>query len=64
LRTFEDIPSIIITASGKAERIPRDQPGIDILQALVGELQKTLLDTLPVLIDRLNPGTFGEYFIC
>jgi hypothetical protein len=27
---------------------------------MIGELQQTLLRTLPVLIDRLNPGTFSE----
>jgi hypothetical protein len=47
-------------AYGKAESIPRDQPGSVRLHEMIGELQQTLLRTLPVLIDRLNPGTFGE----
>jgi hypothetical protein len=47
-------------AYGKAESIPRDQPGSGRLHGMIGELQQTLLRTLPVLIDRLSPGTFGE----
>jgi hypothetical protein len=57
---FEDIPSIIMMAYGKAGSIPRDQQGSDRLLGLIGDLQQTLLGILPVLIDRLNPGTFSE----
>jgi len=48
-------------AYGKAESIPRDRPGSGRLHGMIRELQQTLLRTLPVLIDRLNPGTLGEY---
>jgi methyl-accepting chemotaxis protein len=47
-------------AYGKAESIPRDRAGSVRLHGMIRELQKTLLRTLPLLIDRLNPGTFRE----
>lgn len=48
-------------AYGKAEGIPRDRPGCGRLYGMIGELQKTLLRTIPLLIDRLNPGTFSTF---
>jgi hypothetical protein len=46
-------------ASGKSETIPRDHPESEKLDKTIRELQKTLLRTLPILIDRLNPVTIG-----
>lgn len=54
---------MIMMAYGKAESIPKDRPGRNRLLGMVGDLQQTLLDTIPVLIDELNPGTFREYSI-
>jgi len=47
-------------AYDKAENIPRDRPGSDRLHGMIRELQQTLLRTIPVLIEKLNPVTFGE----
>ncbi len=63
LRTFEDIPNIMCMARSKAKNFPldRDRPDIIELHESIGKLQDTLIKTLPDLIDRLNPGTFGEW---
>jgi hypothetical protein len=47
-------------AYSKAESIPRDRPESGRLHWIIGELQQTLLGTIPVLIDIFKPGTFGE----
>jgi hypothetical protein len=47
-------------AYGKAVNIPQDRPGSARLRGMIGELQQTLLRTIPVLIDRLNTVNFGE----
>ena len=64
LRAFEDIPNVIIMAYGKAKSLPPDRPSNDRLHGLIGALQQTLLETIPVLIDRLNPGTFSGLPLC
>jgi hypothetical protein len=48
-------------AHGKAESIPRDRPESATLHEMIRKLQQDLLYALPLLIDRLNPGTFGEW---
>ncbi|KAE9373805.1 hypothetical protein N431DRAFT_407513 [Stipitochalara longipes BDJ] len=58
LRVFEDIPNVIMMAYGKAGTIPQDRPGSLQLHRMIGELQQTLLRTIPDLIDRLNPVNF------
>lgn len=47
-------------AYGKAKSIPPDQKGVVRLHNAIGKLQQTLVESIPVLIGRLNPGTFGE----
>jgi hypothetical protein len=62
LRAFEDIPNVIHMAQKKSRTFPLDDsnPESVRLHESVGELQKTLLRSLPDLIERLNPGTFRE----
>lgn len=47
-------------ASDKVENIPRDRPRGDQLHRTVRDLQQTLLRVLPLLIEKLNPGTLGK----
>jgi hypothetical protein len=48
-------------AYSKVETIPRAHPRSERLLRMAQDLQQTLLRTLPTLIDRLNPGTLGEW---
>ena len=47
-------------AYGKAKSIPPDQKGSVRLHTVIGKLQQTLVESIPVLIGRLIPGTFSE----
>jgi len=61
LGAFERVPNIIELAKDRVETFPRDSnPKSARLHQSVRDLQLTLLRTLPVLIDKLIPGTFGE----
>ncbi|RDW79368.1 hypothetical protein BP6252_04006 [Coleophoma cylindrospora] len=59
LAAFGAVPNIIETARNKAKNFPLDSnPKIIRLHKNIQELQETLLRTLPVLINKLIPGTF------
>ncbi|KFA78623.1 hypothetical protein S40288_11199 [Stachybotrys chartarum IBT 40288] len=60
LAAFENVPNIIEMARNKAETLPLDgaNPKSVQLHKSVQELQNTLLEILPALIDKLIPGTF------
>lgn len=62
LEAFEKVPNIIEMARNKAETFPLDSenPKTVQLHENVHKLQKTLLRTLPVLINKLVPGTFRK----
>lgn len=59
------MPNIIEIARNKAETLPLESgyPKSVQLHKSIQELQETLLKTLPVLIDKLVPGTFREKFL-
>ncbi|RDW91763.1 hypothetical protein BP5796_01157 [Coleophoma crateriformis] len=60
LAAFGNVPNIIEIARNKAETFPLDSknPKSIQLHKNIQELQETLLRTLPVLINKLIPGTF------
>ncbi|KAK3312951.1 hypothetical protein B0H66DRAFT_569238 [Apodospora peruviana] len=60
LAAFENVPNIIEIAWSKAKTFPldRDKPKSVKLHQNVEKLQETLLKTLPMLINKLVPGTF------
>ncbi|KAE8446335.1 hypothetical protein EG329_012084 [Mollisiaceae sp. DMI_Dod_QoI] len=60
LGAFGSVPNIIEIARNKAETFPMDSknPKSVQLHKSIQELQETLLRTLPVLINKLIPGTF------
>lgn len=62
LGAFEKVPNIIEMARNKVETFPLDKNNFKTvkLHASVEELQATLLQTLPVLINKLVPGTFRK----
>jgi hypothetical protein len=62
LAAFENVPNIIEMARNKAETLPLDgaNPKSVQLHKSVQELQNTLLEILPALIDKLIPGTFRK----
>ncbi|EFX03514.1 hypothetical protein CMQ_442 [Grosmannia clavigera kw1407] len=60
LDAFENIPNIVQTAELKLRTLVRagKEEANRELNEKVKELQKTLLETIPHLIEALNPGTF------
>ncbi|KAK3376048.1 hypothetical protein B0T24DRAFT_699039 [Lasiosphaeria ovina] len=60
LAAFESVPNIIEMARNKAEtfKLDSNDPKSIQLHKRVQELQLTLIQTLPALINRLVPGTF------
>jgi len=62
LGAFETLPNVIEMAKIKSETFALDinNPKTVELHKCVHELQKTLLQTIPVLITKLVPGTFGR----
>ena len=62
LGAFEKVPNIIEMARNKAEAFPLDSgnPKSVQLHKNVEELQATLLETLPPLINKLVPGSFRK----
>ncbi len=62
LAAFGNVPNIIEIARNKAETFPMDSknPKSVQLHKSIQELQETLLRTLPVLINKLIPGTFRK----
>ncbi|KAF2672080.1 hypothetical protein BT63DRAFT_422585 [Microthyrium microscopicum] len=54
LQAFEDIPDVMMMASGKFDTLPQNHPRRRKLHENIKELQQVLLRTLPALIDRLS----------
>jgi hypothetical protein len=63
LAAFAAIPNIIEIAQNKAVTFPMDTKNSKIIQLhkSIQDLQETLLQTLPVLINKLIPGTFCKH---
>ncbi|KAH7323239.1 hypothetical protein B0I35DRAFT_427345 [Stachybotrys elegans] len=64
LAAFESVPNIIEMAMDKARTLqpdPANPKSVDLHRS-IQDLQNTLLKVLPVLIDRLLPGTFWGAF--
>ena len=64
LGAFDTVPNVIEMARNKAESFPLDggNPKSIKLHKSVQELQSTLLDVLPLLINKLVPNTFRMHF--
>jgi len=62
LAAFENLPNIIEMAQDKAKTMPLDvnNPKSIKLHGKIGKLHKTLLQTLPFLMHKLVPNTFGK----
>jgi hypothetical protein len=62
LAAFGAVPNIIEMAQTKAETFPMDSKNLKRVQlhTSIQELQETLLQTLPALINKLIPGTFRK----
>ena len=62
LRALENIPNVIQMAQDKTNSFPLNyNQGESIrLHESIREFQRTLLCTLPNLIEKLNPDTFRE----
>lgn len=61
LRIFGEIPNIARMAYRKVEILPQDHPQSESLRMSVRNLQRVLLNVLPYLIDKLNPGSFSRW---
>ena len=62
LKALGTVPNTIEIAKSKAETFPfdSDKPKSIQLHTSIQDLQETLLQTLPALINRLIPGTFRK----
>lgn len=62
MTAFETIPNIVEMAQNKAANFPLEggNPKAIRLHKEIAEFQQTLLKTIPALIGRLAPGTWGE----
>ena len=63
LAAFENLPNIIEMAKNKQKTFKpdSDDPKSRDLHLRVEHLQTTLLRVLPILIDKLVPGTLSEF---